>query len=266
MTADPAITVADLMAAMEGWLVTQRSRDLTTLLKRSKGVSWKTGPSADNLGVYSDLFVALFKVAQNGVLPSKKLQIALVKMHEQKPCNFSTQQQDLWAMDLGASLRAIASKYRDLYLDPAIKTRCFKKATADEIMKIEVVLKTMHIPEKKIVSKHPEHKSPQLKAATAQEPWVQAAAAAPEPWVQAATAQEPWVQAARAQEPWIQAARAQEPWQAARAQEPHLKAARAAESAQPYREFFESMCPDLSASHQLVSTSPAHHAASILLS
>ena len=125
---DAMISLAALLEALERWAVARGSRDVNTLLRPAQRVTWKTAPQAEVLAAVADLFVGLFGLAPNGVLPSKKLSMSLEKWHEQSPVNFGTLTMAVWGPRTAELLRMVAAKFRLLKDDATAKAVCLRKA------------------------------------------------------------------------------------------------------------------------------------------
>ena len=125
VVADPLTTVGALQEALEAFLVKERSRDLSYLLKPlAEHTTWKAAPRPGCMARYSLLFGKLAAVCPNGVLPSKKLASAVQALDAQYTPQFATHQGEL--------LRAAFAKYRECKLYPEVRRRTFAKAIADD--------------------------------------------------------------------------------------------------------------------------------------
>ncbi len=82
LTADPDMSVADIMECFEKWFGKRGSRDVSGMLEVAKQTSsWKTAPSAAVLDGVNDLFVELAQKAPNTALAPTKVILALKLLH-----------------------------------------------------------------------------------------------------------------------------------------------------------------------------------------
>lgn len=124
VVADPLTTVAALQDALEAFLVKERSRDLSYLLKPlAEHTTWKAAPRPGCMARYAFLFGKLAEVCPNGVLPSKKLAKAVQALDAQYSQQFATHQGEL--------LRAAFAKFRECRLYQEVRRRTLAKAIAD---------------------------------------------------------------------------------------------------------------------------------------
>ena len=78
-------------------------------------------------------------LSPQGMLPAKKLALALQACHSNRPCNFTKKDISAFADDMSGVLRAGFAKYRSLVADPEARRRCLSKASDDEKSKIELI-------------------------------------------------------------------------------------------------------------------------------
>jgi hypothetical protein len=119
------------MQSFEKFLTAMGSRDITThLAEAARSTTWKTAPgqSVKGLAEAAPLFLELCKVAPNGILPPKRTAQALVKMHKEKPLNFTNKELAVWSDGISSTVRQCMSKLRDLKQDPLCARRAFQKA------------------------------------------------------------------------------------------------------------------------------------------
>jgi hypothetical protein len=67
-------------------------------------------------------------VCENSVLPSVRLQRALIELHKVKPLHSKFVDVECWAAQMGHVMRAAMSAYRALKKDDVARSRCFSKA------------------------------------------------------------------------------------------------------------------------------------------
>ena len=87
-------------------------------------------PSAEAcvLSSLAPLFVELFTVCENGVIPNLKSVTALQNCHKADPMYQSKENILTWAPTVAGMLRMAAFHYRELYLHPDKLDVCLKKA------------------------------------------------------------------------------------------------------------------------------------------
>jgi len=147
-TAPKELNVYDLEGILERWFTMRNSRDLDALLHQMKqNVTWKNTARASVLAAYCDLFMLFAVVSPQGVLPAKKLALAIAACHQRRPVNFSAKDTSVFADESSGLLRAGMSKFRDIALEPETRRRCFAKATETEKQHVEDVLAAMDIVE-----------------------------------------------------------------------------------------------------------------------
>ena len=83
---------------------------------------------ASVLSNVAPLFLQLFKVCTNGILPSAKLVMCLQKMHlERHIYHESKDHVCAWAPHFSGMLRAVSKNFRDIAESPEKKRMCFAK-------------------------------------------------------------------------------------------------------------------------------------------
>ena len=100
----------------------------TLIEELQKSVTWKNAARANTLAAYVDLYTMLVQLSPTGLLPAKKLQIAIMNCHKTKPVNFTGKTIDVFADQVGGLIRAGLSKFRGILLDDEAHRRCFAKA------------------------------------------------------------------------------------------------------------------------------------------
>ncbi len=89
--------------------------------------TWKSAPKAATPAAYSDLYCAFAALSPSGMLPPKKLALALCASHRQRPCNFSGKPEDTWSDDSSGLIRAGLQKFREIAKDAESHRRCMGK-------------------------------------------------------------------------------------------------------------------------------------------
>ena len=144
----PQVSVGTLMEALSNFCFEQKTRDLYTFLKPLFLTKWKGGPNAKHLSQVSCLYKHLFStgLAKNGVLPNLHLSLAVQKMVASQALEKPKGADDLWIDRVNQCVRSVAAHWRTLKEFPDALERCLKKASADEVEKVRLVLQVMHIP------------------------------------------------------------------------------------------------------------------------
>ena len=137
---DPSISVADLIAAVEQYLTGMPDRDLNKhILQVINAGRTRSSADACTMAKLSNFFQGLASVAPNGVLPSKKFQTALRKIHENGKINMTQKSDDDFFDTVDSHVRFIFSHYRELCIDPLKRERAFKMVAPwerDNVMKV----------------------------------------------------------------------------------------------------------------------------------
>ena len=129
LSAPKDLETSDLQRILEGFMEKQGTRDLTSSLRElSSSITWKKSARPALLSKFSHLFEDLCDLSGLGILPAKRLSLALAACHNDSPCNFSAMPLDSWAEDLSGTLRATISKIRELKTDSEACRRCLNKA------------------------------------------------------------------------------------------------------------------------------------------
>ncbi|CAJ1414757.1 unnamed protein product [Effrenium voratum] len=108
------VSVDEIMQCFQAFLAAKKDRDLTALLERALQVSWKSAPSTA-LPAFVEGYELFANVLQRcgPVLSNQKTLLALVSLHDDKPCNFTRQPMRAWADLVSASVRACLAKLRE---------------------------------------------------------------------------------------------------------------------------------------------------------
>ena len=113
-------------------------------------MGWKTSADVSWLARehIAKLFVGFFKIASNGVLSSKKLRSALVKLQTEKHrLNFGKQSDGDFFDKMDEQLRVAAKHYREMKKDSHTYRRAMKKASEHEKQQIDLVLSYLDVDE-----------------------------------------------------------------------------------------------------------------------
>ncbi|CAJ1427129.1 unnamed protein product [Effrenium voratum] len=127
------VSVDEIMQCFQAFLAAKKDRDLTALLERALQVSWKSAPSTA-LPAFVEGYELFANVLQRcgPVLSNQKTLLALVSLHDDKPCNFTRQPMRAWADLVSASVRACLAKLRECAYDPTLQERTLRKATVQQ--------------------------------------------------------------------------------------------------------------------------------------
>ncbi len=104
------IDASSVERVLSAYLVSQQSRDATTLLMTLKeAVTWKSAPQPSALAVFVPLFGGFASIARTGVLPAKMMSMAFVTLRKACPSDFTGQDTSHWAADASSLIRATFS-------------------------------------------------------------------------------------------------------------------------------------------------------------
>lgn len=140
---DPSVGVHDLCKAFNELCEKSGCRDLAKILYSKERVTWKTAADGSWLGSDSlcDLYTSLFAIHSNGVLSSKKVKSALLKLQAEKGrLNFTKQHDTDWADAMDEMIRIGAAQFRELRRDSVKYNRCVRKCSHQEKKNIDTVL------------------------------------------------------------------------------------------------------------------------------
>ena len=132
---DPSVGVHDLCKAFNELCEKSGCRDLAKILYSKERVTWKTAADGSWLGSDSlcDLYTSLFAIHSNGVLSSKKVKSALLKLQAEKGrLNFTKQHDADWADAMDELIRIGAAQFRELRRDSVKYNRCVRKCSHQE--------------------------------------------------------------------------------------------------------------------------------------
>ena len=144
---DPSIGVSDLMVPLEEFMKVHKSRNLSVLLQRPVGITWKTSPSCTWLAHLGELMLGYAKVSPTLCLSSKKHKAALEKLQSIDKVNWTKKTDDDFFDWFDDSIRLACKQFRELKADALTKDRCFKKCSEKEIASISAVLEEMQTKE-----------------------------------------------------------------------------------------------------------------------
>lgn len=135
LTAPKDIQTSDLEGVLERYFTMKGNRDLSALLSNlHENTTWKNAPKPSCLAGYSPLYAMLVALTPPGILPSKKLSLAIMACHKSRPVNFSGKELSVFADDMSGVLRAGFGKYRSLVSDGEAHRRCFSKVFVGELL------------------------------------------------------------------------------------------------------------------------------------
>jgi len=137
------LSVGDIQDALDKYLNECGTRDMSELLADlKKDANWKTAPKCSLMSKYHGLYTHLVRICPAGVMPPKRTTLALIALHQARPCNFTGRRDSDWADELSLAIRAGMSKFREL-LDSTAYSRCVAKASKHEKDAIDMVLSQM---------------------------------------------------------------------------------------------------------------------------
>ena len=115
--ANPCLSVADLVAVFNRWLLQSMSKDVFALLRPSteRGFTWKTAPDHQWLSDVASLFVGLVEIVPNTVVTSKKLILTFEALHKDgKIINTSKMSDDVFHEWCDQTIRILFCQYREI--------------------------------------------------------------------------------------------------------------------------------------------------------
>ena len=140
---DPSVSVGDIMKAVSAVTRQLGCSDMLKLLHSKQKMTWKSAPDAEWLGSanVSTLCESLFQVHSNGVLSSKKLQQALMKIQNTEGrLNFSKLHDADFMDRCDEQIRVACAQFREIKKDATKYVRCLKRASPEEKKNIDSVL------------------------------------------------------------------------------------------------------------------------------
>ena len=162
---DPSVGVHDLCKAFNELCEKSGCRDLAKILYSKERVTWKTAADGSWLGSDSlcDLYRSLFAIHSNGVLSSKKVKSALLKLQAEKGrLNYTKQHDADWADAMDEIIRIGAAQFRELRRDSVKYNRCVRKCSYQEKTNVDTVLGHLSLEES--LEKGPSFESSQAAA------------------------------------------------------------------------------------------------------
>ena len=145
LIADPCISVADLEGAIEEFLRGRGGpgdKNLEKFIGADKPLlNWKGAPDCPTMAKYAPLILPLAKVAPNGVLSSKKMKVALSKIHEVSPLCHRVNDSGAFFDKVDLIIRGMFAMFREMK-KPAICERALKKAGVFFVSLLRMFFKT----------------------------------------------------------------------------------------------------------------------------
>ena len=141
--ANPCLSVADLVAVFNRWLLQSMSKDIFALLRPSteRGFTWKTAPDHQWLNDVSSLFVCLVDIVPNTVVTSKKLILAFESLHKDgKTINTSKMSDTVFHEWCDQTIQIIFCKYREIKNDSQSAARVYKRCIPKQQEAISMVV------------------------------------------------------------------------------------------------------------------------------
>ena len=111
--------VADISKLIDSFMERRCSRDLVELLKPFDNQSWTTSPRLDLLFKVKDIVQDALPIAPNTMLSQRKLVLAILNCHLDKPCIFSKKPIAVEARCMSGFLRIAMGKWRDVKQSPS---------------------------------------------------------------------------------------------------------------------------------------------------
>ena len=141
LVADPSIGVSDLLSCWESFLDELGHNNLHQIIQPPPNTSWKTAPQPGWLARLSSLWTKFLGIASNGVVPSKKHRTSLEKLQDKRPVNKDGKRsREDYAERIDEWVRIGLSQLREIKKSELTKSRCFRKADAEEQAKLEEAL------------------------------------------------------------------------------------------------------------------------------
>ncbi len=128
------MSVAQLQGAAQEIATLERSRDLNSILKDvQKHENWKTAPKLSTLLRFAPWYRIWFGLAPNTVLSHAKLTSALLAEHNKDRLFYtSTTSNETMASTISMTIRTLASKWRRVKQDPAVRKTILDKVDSIE--------------------------------------------------------------------------------------------------------------------------------------
>jgi hypothetical protein len=135
LTAPKEIQTCDPEGVLERYFTMKGNRDLNALLSNlHENTTWKNAPKASCLASYSPLYAMFVALSPQGLLPAKKLSLAIMACPKSRPVNFSGKELTVFADDMPGVLRASFAKFRSLASDGEAHRRCFSKVFVHQVL------------------------------------------------------------------------------------------------------------------------------------
>jgi len=150
LAADPSVGVHDLCKVINEVVDQEGCRDMAKLLQSRHKVSWKTSPDGEWLGSgpVSNLCKKLFGLHSNGVLASKKMKLAILKVQNEKGrINCGRMHDSDFADSIDELVRIAASQFREIKKDFVKYSMAVRKCSEAEKANIGSVLAQMTLQE-----------------------------------------------------------------------------------------------------------------------
>eukprot|EP00973_Karenia_brevis_P065365 9082207-Karenia_brevis.AAC.1 len=81
LRADPEVTTSQLQEVLSAWMKKRNRRNILSMLQALRDIKPKGAVSAEPLAGVSDLFIELFSICPNTIIPDVKLRQALSNEH-----------------------------------------------------------------------------------------------------------------------------------------------------------------------------------------
>ena len=138
--ANPDIGIGELMKELQTFVVSSNNFDLMELVAYPGhgAFSWKTSPHAGWMMQMHRLVAKFLQVAPNGVLPSAKLKLAILRLCDYMKVNHTKSCHADFADKVDVRIRIVLAQYRKIKGSPYEYQRLMKKATPVEKKQLTV--------------------------------------------------------------------------------------------------------------------------------
>lgn len=150
LKANPSITVQQIVEALSNYFDAVGHRDIAKILDPLRCVGYGHRVPSQLLVQYCDLAKSMAKVFTTGVIPSKKLALALKYLNaESKPgvgtlkINFTSKQENDFCDYIDDRLKVIVKAFRELAMDPEKLQALYRLISRDDRIAVQSVLDNM---------------------------------------------------------------------------------------------------------------------------
>ena len=150
LKANPGITVQNIVEALSKYFDVVGHRDIATMLDPLRAIGYGHRVPSDLMVQYCELARTMSKVFTTGVIPSKKLILALKYLNtESKPgvgilkINFTTKNEDDFCDYIDDKLKTLLRAFRELAMDPEKLQALYRFISREDRMAVQSVLDEM---------------------------------------------------------------------------------------------------------------------------